>query len=362
MKIIQLMPSIVVGDAVSNDARAIRDLLIKKGYITNIYAKLIDGRLPAFTALPIKKLPAIQKEDIVIYHLSIGTAMSDLFAEWDCRKFLIYHNITPPEFFKGYSYSGQTLCAKGYEQAEKLVSLVDYCMSDSKYNQQELQRMGYQGAMGVCPVLIPFSDYEKQPDGATMKKYQDGKINVMFCGRVAPNKKQEDVIDAFAAFHKREPESRLLLVGSTDGMEMYAEELKDKIESLGLQKSVVMTGSVPFSKILAFYRVADIFLCRSAHEGFCVPLVEAMWFDVPVIAYDSSAVAETLGDSGVQIQSTDAEEYADAMAKLMSDRRYRDQILASQRERLKDFSYKRVSEEFMKQFEAFLSTEGDTQI
>lgn len=115
-----------------------------------------------------------------------------------------------------------------------------------------------------------------------MEHYKDdGYTNFIFVGRVAPNKKQEDVIRAFYCYKKYcNPKSRLFIVGSYNGMERYYHRLRRYVGALELD-NVVFTGHIPFAQILAYYHLADLFLCMSDHEGFCVPLVEAMYFNLP---------------------------------------------------------------------------------
>ena len=130
-----------------------------------------------------------------------------------------------------------------------------------------------------------------------MKLYDDDYVNILFTGRVVPNKKQEDVIEAFY-YYKRfiQPKSRLILVGSFAGIDKYHDQLEAYVNKLGLE-DVIFTGQIKFDEILAYYQLADLFLCMSEHEGFCVPIVEAMYFNVPVIARDTSAIAWTLAGS-----------------------------------------------------------------
>ena len=196
----------------------------------------------------------------------------------------------------------------------------------------------------VLPILIPFDDYDTPPCSHTMKKYGDGCTNVLFVGRVVPNKKFEDVIRAFALYQRSfDAEARLILAGGEETLPSYARQLKAWAKALGA-RNVVFTGKIPFPELLALYRTASVFLCMSEHEGFCVPLLEAMYFDVPVVARRCAAVGETLGDSGVQLASASPEEATAAIRALMSSGEVREQVLAKQCLRLADFSHQRVME------------------
>jgi glycosyltransferase involved in cell wall biosynthesis len=168
----------------------------------------------------------------------------------------------------------------------------------------------------------------------------------MFLGRIAPNKKQEDVIKTFYYYKKyMDPKARLFLVGSYEGMEIYYNALKLLVEQLDLE-DVYFTGKVPFDQILAYYRVSDAFLCMSEHEGFCVPLIESMVFKVPIIAYNSSAIPYTLGDAGILINQKDYIAAAELLNKVIYDEQLRNRLIENGSRRLEHFSYERTAEEF----------------
>lgn len=356
MRIIQLLPTISFGDAVGNDTIALKKVIEELGYETGIYSENIDERLPKKTAQKLSKLPKLNRNDVIIYHKSTGTEMSFELDKYDCRKIMIYHNITPPHFFSEYSLRSAELTKYGLEGMKYLSDKVDYCMADSEFNKQNLIDAGYKCPVDVRPILIPFEDYRKKPGEAVIKKYSDGWTNIIFVGRIAPNKKQEDVIRAFSYYKKRINEkSRLIFVGSYTGMESYYDRLKRYVKALDLD-DVVFTGHIPFADILAYYHVADIFLCMSEHEGFCVPLVEAMFFDVPVIAYSSCAVPYTMGGSGAVIDTKDPAEVAMLIDRIVNDKELKEKITESQRTRLKDFSYESVKEIFVSQLQSYIKS------
>lgn len=356
MKVIQLLPTISYGDAVGNDTLAIRDILREMGYETGIYAENIDPRLPAGTAVRFEKFPDLADDDVIIYHGSTGTDLNYKLPMLGGRKMMIYHNITPPAFFRPYAPDAERRTEDGLAGIARLADKLEYCIVVSEFNKRDLLRMGYTCPIDVCPVLIPFSDYEKAPSREVMRKYErDGYTNIVFVGRIAPNKKQEDVIRAFYVYHKYFNEkSRLVLVGDWSGMEKYHDRLCDYTARLGLTEDVQFTGHIKFNEILAWYRLADVFLCMSEHEGFCVPLAEAMYFDVPIAAYAAAAVPDTLGGSGVLLDTKDPKTAAEAIHKLISDGEYRETVLQGQRERLKSFSYDNVSGILKKQLLGFI--------
>ena len=197
MKIIQVLPSLAFGDAIGNHVLALKELFQNMGYDTEIYAEAIDQRLPEKTAYQIQELPNLNKTDILLYHLSTGTRLNKLIASAECRKIVQYHNITPPYFFGGYNFKMKRNAEWGLNGAKYLADKVDYVWAVSEFNKNDLRTMGYQQEIDIAPILIPFEDYNKKPSEKIMELYNDGAVNLLFTGRIAPNKRQEDVIKAF---------------------------------------------------------------------------------------------------------------------------------------------------------------------
>lgn len=347
MKVIQVLPNITYGDGVSNDCLGIYRILKEAGYETAIYAAHIGKNLPSGVIFPIEKMGAIQEDDIVIYHLSTGNPLNFSLGGMNVKKILRYHNITPGYFFGPYNQAAQKECDYGRAGLRYLVDKVDYCLTDSDYNGSELERCGFQCPIETMPIALDFKDYDQSPDEELVKKYSDGIKNIIFTGRIAPNKCQQDVIKAFYFYKKYyEQDARLFLVGSWKGMEAYYNKLLDYTERLGV-KDVYFTGHVPFSHILAYYHLADAFVCMSEHEGFCIPLVEAMYFQVPIIAYDSSAVGETLGESGILLKEKDALLTAACVDAVCKEEETREWMKKTQRKQLRRFLRAGTSEKLL---------------
>ena len=389
MKIIQLLPTVSYGDAISNYAFAIKKVIEKMGIDTEIYAEISGKNMPVRNISELEFLSNsdisknilfnmtgyniindnnilsdkilynhnISGNDILIYHMSTGSDINFSINKFPYNKIMIYHNITPPEFFRPYSRELFTLTNYGYKGLEYLNNTFSLCIADSEYNKTQLIEYGYKCNIKVCPVLIPFRKYKSSPDISVVERYSDNKTNIIFVGRIAPNKKHEDIIKTFYFYKKINPESRLILVGSWAGTEIYYERLKKYVEMLNL-KDVIFTGHVDFSEIISYYRVADIFLCMSEHEGFCVPLVEAMFFNVPIIALDAGAVPETLGDSGIIIPDNDPLRTAGIIHEILTDENLRQNIINSQRNRLRDFSYRKTSGTLKKILTDFIKGEN----
>ncbi len=355
MRVFQLMPTISEGDAVSNDAVAIDKVLRSMGYKTEIFAENIDKHLPSGTASPVSRMPRLTSNDAVLYHLSTGTDLNFSLGNLKAKKGIIYHNITPSYFFRPYNGSLTELLDYGRKGAAYLAGKADFCMADSKYNKQELLELGYKCDISIRPILIPFMNYRSRPDSEVLRKYDsDGYVNFLFVGRVAPNKKHEDIIKAFCCYQKYcNPKSRLILAGSWQGTELYYKRLQRYINALEVP-NVIFTGHVTFAQLIAYYQIADIFMCMSEHEGFCVPLVEAMYFGVPIIAYDSCAVPDTLGGSGILLHDKNPLEAALAADRIVTDTSLKREITAEQRKRQQDFAYNKVKSQFEEQIRSAL--------
>lgn len=356
MRVVQILPSVTLGDAVSNDARAIARVIAELGYSTGIYAENIGTNIKDRLLHPISSLPELTDEDVVIFNHSTGTDLCYRLGDIGGRKLMIYHNITPPHFFRGYSTQLECVAESGLLGTRRVMSEISHVMAVSKYNAASLRELGYTCPMSVRPILIPFSDYECEPNAGVLRRLTGGGyVNLLFVGRLAPNKRQEDIIRAFAHYKKHfNARSRLILVGSDRGLESYGERLKSYVSALRLD-DVIFAGHTDLPTLVAYYRAADIFLCMSEHEGFGVPLVEAMYFGIPIIAYDSSAVGETLGGSGVLLDSKEPELTARIIDRLTGDEALRRAVLAKQKERLADLSYEKIKARFTTQLEAFIS-------
>ena len=357
MKILQLLPELSYGDAIGNEAVSFYSLFQEMGAETGIYAGKIDDRIKALALNTghYQDMPALNKEDLLIYHFAVGwEPLSSILEHCICRKVMIYHNITPPEFFAPYDQGAVRACQQGLQQLVDNVNKFDYCLSDSKFSQLHLESLGSELPIRPMPLLIDFSDFEKEPEGAVLTKYDDDRTNILFVGRLAPNKCQHDVIEAFARYKEEYDEgARLFLVGSPADR-AYTAFLKERAEESGYAEDIIFPGHIPFSHILAYYHLADIFLCLSEHEGFCVPVLEAMKMKVPFLGYDRCAVPETMGGAGVLIKEKDFAAISALMHELMEEPERRRQIVKKQEDRLRDFEYKKLAKEYKKIFSDLL--------
>jgi glycosyltransferase involved in cell wall biosynthesis len=354
MRIVQVLNTFTRGDAITNYALAIKELLCSLGYDSEIYSEFEYEKEDEEEVKHIWPIPEFKEDDIMIYHLSINVQILDEFDSIKCRKVAIYHNVTPKEFFLGYSYFFYTLIDQAISEIKSLAGSFDYCIADSDFNRSDLISYGYKCPIDVLPIMIPVEDYKKEPNQSIINKYNDGRTNLLFVGRVVPNKKAEDVIAAFSCYKKYyNPDARLFLVGRHGFMALYKTQLEEYVE-LNNIKDMIFTGEIDFDELLAYYSIADVFLCMSEHEGFCVPLIEAMLFDVPVIAYKSTAIPGTLNGSGILLPDKDPLLAAGVVDKVLTDDALRVRIIEGQRQRLNDLTYEKLSKRFIEYLTAFI--------
>lgn len=354
MRIIQILPVLAFGDAIGNHTLALADTFTKYGYRNSIFADALDKRVAGKNIYEYKDY-VWQKGDIILYHMSTNSLLNRNVCEYPKTKLMVYHNITPASFFHGFHEQAEKGCKEAREDLIYMAGKVDGCISDSLYNQQELEELGYDCPQTNIPILIPFQDYNKEPDKDVMEQYgNDGYTNILFVGRVVPNKKQEDIIEAFHYYQKYyNAKSRLIIVGSFAGIDRYVESLELYADRIGV-KNVIFTGQISFAKILAFYRVADVFLCMSEHEGFCVPLVEAMHFRVPIIAYQSTAIGDTMGNGGILLDKKDPMETAGMIHYVMTHPLLYAKIQNNQALCLERFNHDRVEAAYLDFIQKFM--------
>jgi glycosyltransferase involved in cell wall biosynthesis len=329
VRIHQLLAALSYGDAIGNEALAIQSQLRAAGHESDIFAELVHPRV-AHLARPLWEYAEVSSPDTVcIFHFSIGSAAGRLIHHAPDRLVIVYHNITPAHFFLGFHPHLAGLCHHGRRELAAFVPRTELALGDSEANRRELEEAGFERT-GVLPIVLDLSLYDRRPSPVVRRLYDDGRTNVLFVGRVIPNKKIDDLVRSFAFFQKWvRPRSRLLLVGDHRGFERYLDRLQELVSDLRVDE-VVFTGHVEDDELYAYYRLADAFLCLSEHEGFCVPLQEAMLFGLPVIAYDAGAVRETLRGGGILLQDKGPEVVAEVLDRVTRGTDLRRAVLASQ--------------------------------
>jgi len=338
----QVLATLGYGDAIGHEVLGIHRALREAGWESSIFVETADPRLEHLTLDYRDMVGRIEEHDVLIHHFSIGSRASRTAYALPGRMILVYHNITPPEYFIGVHKDLVTLCFRGRRELTAYIARCDLALGDSEYNRQELDRLGFRHT-GVLPVVPDFSHLDAGSDRTLSAGFDDGRTNLMFVGRVIPNKKFEDVIRAFHMYRTRHnPRSRLLLVGSFSGFERYLAMLHALVAKLGTP-DVHFLGHVSNEELSALYDIADLFLCASEHEGFCVPIVEAFHKGVPVLAYAATAVPATMDGAGVLYDFKDPSGVARLIDAVLSDSTVESGIVAAQdaaldRLRRKDFA------------------------
>jgi len=328
---------------VGDSARHVRDLLRGLGHDADLYALTIDDDLTG-DVRPFSD-PAATRGDLTIFHFALPSPMTAAFASLNGGRILQYHNVTPAAFFAPYDPGLFRLASLGREELRTLVGHVELALGDSEYNRQELEALGF-APTGVFPIAVDTSRVTRRVDRPALDRIlDDGLVNFLFVGRIAPNKKIEDHI-RLAEQYKRYVDAyyRFIFVGRTDVVPRYYSTVRALMAELRLLNDrFVFTGAVPDEELAVYYRHAAVYISLSEHEGFCVPLLEAMAADVPVLAYAAAAVPDTLGGAGVQFAPKDLEYAAELLGALAFDDDLRARVVAGQRRRLADFGDARIT-------------------
>ena len=324
----QVLATLGYGDAIGNEVLGIQRVLRAAGYESEIFVQTAEPRVEHLTVHYSNLRDASSPDNILIHHFSIGSRASRLAYALPDRMVLIYHNITPPEYFVDINKELVRLCFRGRRELALYKTRCDLALGDSEYNRQELVALGF-SPTGVLPV-VPGFDHLARTDSRTAGGFADDWVNVLFVGRVIPNKRFEDVIRAFHAYKTFfNPRSRLLLVGSHAGFERYVAMLHGLIARLDV-RDVHLVGHVSNEELAAYYGIADVFVSASEHEGFCVPLIESFHMGVPVLAYAATAVPSTMDGAGVLYTSKDPLHVAALINAVVDDREVAERIIDGQ--------------------------------
>ena len=353
MRVDQWLPAAHRGDAIGDEAMRIRDVLRRAGMASDVFALDIDEDAEG-DALP---FPDRLESDVTVLHFALPSPLTAALAEAPGKKVIIYHNITPPEFFRGYDDELVRISTAGTAELATLANVCDLALGDSEFNRLELEELGFERT-GVLPILMdfepfqplqPFQNAEHGPVSVMEEILSDGRANFLFVGRVYPNKRFEDLA-RLAFFYKKyiSEDFRFILVGKAGRMERYQQSVQALADKWGLVPSeFLFTGHVSFEDLLACYRCSDVFVSMSEHEGFSVPLVESMVTELPIMAFSAGAVPDTLGDAGIQFNEKRYEELAEMAHLLTFDESLREAVIQSERIRSERFRPERVEAELL---------------
>jgi len=329
MKVHQILATLGYGDAIGNEVLGINRALRNAGYESEIIVETFDRRLEDLTVDYRDMVGEVGEDDLLIHHFSLGSRASRTAFAMPARMMLIYHNITPPEYFLGVHEQLVRQCYHGRRELLPYRSRCDLALGDSAFNREELDALGF-SPTDVLPVVPDFSHLACPPAPALLQSCDDDWTNILFVGRLIPNKRPDNLIRYFHAYKSLyNPRARLLLAGSFGGFEVYYAQLQSLVARLGVQ-DVHILGQISNEELTALYDVADLFLCASEHEGFCVPIMESFYKQVPVIARAATAVPATMDGGGVLYDTTDPRRVAALMHAVVSSPAVEDEIVARQ--------------------------------
>ena len=337
MRVDQFIPAFHRGDAIGDTAFHMRNFLRSQGFISDIYCLNHDPDLEGEARL-FDSYPSPAASDVAILHYALPSPLTQGLMKLPCKKAIVYHNITPHEFFAPFSREMADIARAGRLELATLVPHLDLALADSEFNRRELLKLGCRRAE-VLELFVDFGKYEKPPSSFVHDLFRDDRTNILFVGRIAPNKKIEDLIKV-AFYYKKyiSPLVRLVVVGKTSALPSYYNGLIRMADEFYLQpEEIHFSGHIPDEELFALYRAADVFLSLSEHEGFCLPLLESMVFDVPIIAYNCTAVPYTLDGAGVLINNKRVDRVAELVDLVTRDAGLRKRIIQGQRERLQRY-------------------------
>jgi glycosyltransferase involved in cell wall biosynthesis len=342
IRIHQVLATLGYGDAIGHEVLGIQRVLRQAGYDSEIFVETADHRLEPQTRDYRELVDFSHRDNLLLHHFSLGSKASRTAYALPDRMALIYHNITPPEYFVGVHRRLARQTFRGRRELQAYADRCDLALGDSEFNRQDLEALGF-SRTAVLPVVPDFSHLDREPNWLVARDFDDEWTNIVFVGRVIANKKIEDLIAWFHTYRTIfNPRSRLLLVGAQSGFERYLASLHQLVGRLGATH-VHFVGHVSDEELVAFYETADLFLCASEHEGFCVPIVEAFYKQVPVLAYAATAIPSTMDGAGVLFEDRDPIHVASLIDAIVSDAALQDRIVDGQlaavdRLRSKDFA------------------------
>ncbi|MDP9320494.1 MAG: glycosyltransferase [Chloroflexota bacterium] len=340
----QFAPTIAYGDAVGNDCFELQRLYWSRGVRSDLFAAEAKPEVRQFVQpwRDLEKLPVAGTSLQV--HISMGNdALWDV-AKLPHRKTVVYHNITPAHFFDGLNEHARRYAEIGREQLAEFAKVAELGIADSHYNRKELVRLGF-ARTAVVPIIVDWSAFDVEPDPDVLRELSDERTDILAVGQILPQKAVHKVVAAFARYREGDPTARLWLVGSHAMSEGYLAQVREAIRAHDLDGAVTLTGSVPMPALVAYYRGATALVTLSEHEGFCVPLLEAMRSGLPIVASDAGAIPDTLGDAGLLLSDTAPDPVAAALERAVRDAALRKDLITRGHRHLAAFTPEAVADD-----------------
>jgi len=350
VRVDQVIPSLASRDAIGVHTLHLRDGLRAAGIESDVY---YGSHTPdvADEGRPVTELGRSGRERWLLYQASIGSPVYDILAARNEPKLVNYHNITPAALLRDWEPDVAYEVALGRTQLARLAPQSRFAVADSAFNESELHALGYEGT-AVVPLLIDMRAKSDEPDPdlaarLATRRAREGGADLLYVGKISPHKAPHDLVKMLDVLRRvYEPAARLHLIGSPLGT-TYEPALRAFIEELGLADVVTLPGSVTPAELEAYYRAADVFVCASDHEGFCVPLAEAMGHGVPIVAYGVTAVSETVAGAGLLLDDKAPVPFAAAVGRVLHDEALRSLLVQEGMTRAASFDRDASTERFV---------------
>jgi len=343
-RIDQILAGFAEGDAISTEATILQSIFRKWGFQSDIFVDF--SRVSPAMKQHCRALDEYLGTggDLVLHHYSIASPAADLFCSAAAKKILIYHNITPAEFFDGFDDAVATQLRQARGNLSRFIGFSDAVWAVSKFDAAELEALGASNVK-VFPLLFSAGQFDLPPDADVPRKLAGPLLNILFVGRIAPNKRIEELILAYSWYYWRiNRQSRLVIVGSERTAPRYYLMLRMLVHELDVPNVCFERFASP-AGLSAYYDLADVFVTASGHEGYCLPLIEAMQKDVPVIARNIGGMPEALGGAGVMFNDASPAELAQLIHRVTSDDELKRTVIESQQRRMKDIAARSVEDE-----------------
>lgn len=336
----QLVHTLSYGDAISTEVLSLDRAWRELGATSEIVSLHTHPRYAGRT----KDLAwaHTQSPDTLVLHYSLGSPLNDLYRTSSAReRVLIYHNITPPEWFRAVNPRVRRDIEAGIRDLEALCRLSDRIIADSSYNAEEIASFGLSAEVLPLPIDPARWDVPVNEGFAAMQR-ADSRPHLLHIGRIVPNKRLEDLIKILFVLHTAFNKKAVLWFAGIDtDSELYAFSLKRMAREFCLEDFVRFTGGVTDEEVRALYEGSSLYLCMSEHEGYCYPVLEAMHFGLPVIAFDAGALSTTVGEGGIIVGSKDYGMIASLIVEVLDNQALRSSMIASGRTRVAEASFER---------------------
>jgi glycosyltransferase involved in cell wall biosynthesis len=333
----QLLAGFAEGDAVSIDALLLQAAFRSLDFDSDIYVSDGYAAPEMLAACRPASAYAGRNGDSLLFHYSVASSATEVFLRTPARRLVRYHNITPPEYFRGFDDAIAARLAEGRHRLAEVVRAASAVWPVSEFNAGDIRPLGAEH-IDVLPLLFSPRRFDVAPAPDVLARLREPLDTLLFVGRGAPNKRIEDLLQAFACYQRLfNPFSRLVLVGSDRNCPRYYAMLRRLALDLNLPNAC-FEGYATEAGLAAYYRKADLFVSASMHEGYCLPLVEAMAHGVPVIARATGGVPEAMGNAGVLYDDLSPSELAALIDRVLTDKTLRRDIVGSQENRVTELA------------------------